>query len=118
MAKKTNNKGGETDNDKLLASLAHRGINSISSKEPTIPELVAEGDLLLKEDASGKPKLAAPIPKSKDYYRQARIQLFSKMDSKKVAMLQRMEKEKDINNGIYQNFVDEVIKLGDAISNN
>lgn len=116
MAKRTN-KGGDTDKDKLFASQAHRGIKPTDSADLTLDQLLAEGEKLLSEEAV-KPKAADPLPKSKDYYRQARMQILAKMDAKKAAMLQRMEKEKDTNNGIYQNFVDEIIKVGDAISNN
>lgn len=115
MPKKINKDDNQSLN-KLFASLAHRGIKLTDKLGLTIDEMIAEGDKLLSENNSGSN--TEPIPKTKDYYRQARLQLFQNMDAKKISMLQKMEKEKDTNNGIYQNFVDEVIKLGDKISNN
>ena len=105
--------------DKLNANLAHRGIHKHTTKQLTIPELIAEGTKLLEEEAasSKQNKPIEPLPKSKDYYRQARMKLVKDMDPKKVAMLQKMEKDHDTNNAMYQNFVDEIIKLGDKISN-
>ncbi len=99
-----------------------RGIQPITGSAPSIDQLIAEGNLLLEADSKQSPQQpssttkTSPPPKSKDYYRQARLQLFKGMDPKKVNMLQRMEKEHDVNNDIYQCFVDEVIKLGDKIS--
>lgn len=118
MAKKNQNKDNTSDMDKLNASLAFRGAKP-GEPELTIDQLIAEGEILLAKDAKVKEKKAIePLPKSKDYYRQARMKLFKDMDPKKVHMLQKMEKEHDTINDIYQNFVDEVIKLGDKISDN
>lgn len=125
MAKKKSN-NTNSDNTKLLASLAHRGIKSIDSQEITIDQLIAEGDLLLEEEAKSKPivpakeiptKQKTPISNKSNYYLQARLQLFGEMDPKKVAMIKKMELAKDTNNDVYQCFVDNVVSLGDKLSN-
>ncbi len=117
MAKKNTNNKNMDNLYKLNASPTVRGVKP---NEPvlTIDQLIAEGDLILAQESKEKNKKSVePLPKSKDYYRQARLQLLKGMDFKKIRMLQTMEKEHDTNNNIYQNFVDEIIKLGDKISN-
>lgn len=92
-----------------------------TTKEPTIPELIAEGDKLLAEQPIApktivpeKPK-AAPKKKSvpnnsANPYQVAREQILAAMEKDKRDQILEMEKKGDTNNKAYHTFVQLIIK--------
>lgn len=98
-----------------------------TSRIPTIAEMIAEGEKLLREDAKVKAVtgLAAPTKKKTDLppsnqnpYVQARHQVLSKYPEWRRNEVAEMEKTGNLNNQFYDAFIKEVSVLGDKLSNN
>lgn len=97
-----------------------------TSRIPTIAEMIAEGEKLLREDAKVKAVtgLAAPTKKKTDLpptnhnpYVQARHQVLSKYPEWRRNEVAEMEKTGNLNNQFYDAFIKEVSVLGDKLSN-
>jgi putative SOS response-associated peptidase YedK len=98
-----------------------------TSRIPTIAEMIAEGEKLLREDAKVKAVtgLVAPTKKKTDLpptnqnpYVQARHQILSKYPEWRRKEVAEMEKTGNLNNQFYDAFIKEVSVLGDKLSNN
>ena len=100
-------------------------------KDQSINDLIAEGNKLLKKDipkeSAKEPTKEIPIvlPKSLDTntgetstnpYIKARIQVLKTLKPWRRSEIETMEREKNIDNKFYQEFVDMVITLGDKLS--
>lgn len=91
-------------------------------RQPTISELVAEGERLLKEEALqfksqviSKEKLETKIETlSSNPYVKARIEILNKMTPFHRREIEVMEKEGNINNRFYEEFCHNVRLLADS----
>lgn len=120
-------KGEELTNyEKYLANIKHRGISIIPDHEETITELIAEGDRLLAEEAaaskpdpsdSAVPTPTKKIAESSNPYLRARMTILAEMDSEKRKLIERLEKEGKTDSYQYTDFVSQIQKLGDSLTN-
>ena len=117
-------KGEELSNyEKYLANIKHRGYErlSIPDHEETIDELIAEGNRLLEQEAQKAIKTQAavptPTPSSDNPYLRARKKILSEMTEEKRKLIERLEKEGKTDSYQYEDFVAQVCKLGDSMSN-
>ena len=94
--------------------------------QPTIAEMIAEGEKLLREDAKVKAitGLAAPTkkkidrpPTNQNPYVQARHQVLSKYPQWRRNEIAEMEKTGNLDNKFYADFVKDVSIEGDRLSN-
>jgi hypothetical protein len=89
--------------------------------EPSIAQLVAEGNLLLEEETktavvTKKKSVPVEIGPKVNPYQSARLIVLKKMDAWNRNEILRMEKENDINNRIYDEFVTQQRIEGDNLS--
>lgn len=119
MAKSSN----LTNYEKYLNNVKLRGYANLTipDHEETIEELLIEGDRLLRQEGSKKsPPVATvkPQPKvsSTNPYFQARQKILSEMDSEKRKLIERLEKEGNTDSYQYQDFIEQIRKLGDQLS--
>lgn len=119
MAKSSN----LTNYEKYLNNVKLRGYANlpIPDHEETIEELLIEGDRLIRKEESQKssPTITVnPPPKasSNNPYFQARQKILSEMDSEKRKLIERLEKEGNTDSYQYQDFVEQIRKLGDQLS--
>lgn len=117
-------KGEELTNyEKYLANVKHRGYERlpIPDHEETIDELIAEGNRLLEQEAQKAAKAQAavppPTPSSDNPYLRARKKILSEMTEEKRKLIERLEKEGKTDSYQYEDFVAQVRKLGDSMSN-
>lgn len=118
-------KGEELTNyEKYLANIKHRGYDHlpIPDHEESIDELIAEGDRLLEQEAQKKTTTTPKAPtlptkaSSNNPYLQARLKILSAMDPEKRQFIERLEKEGKKDTRQYQEFIQEIQKLGDKLS--
>lgn len=110
---------------RYLHNLKHRGFDvnplPIPPNEPSLDELIAEGDRLLEEEAKAnlqkKKTKSSSKSKSKNPYHQAREKILSDMDPEKRKHILRLEKENKKDSYQYEDFLKEIQKLGDQLSN-
>lgn len=111
-----------TNYEKYLANVKIRGYSNlpIPDHEESIAELIAEGDRLLEQESKKKiaPKASTPLTKtsSNNPYFQARLKILSAMDPEKRQLIERLEKEGKKDTRQYQEFIQEIQKLGDKLS--
>ncbi len=114
-----------TNYQRYLNNVNQRGYTNLPIPDhiETIAELIAEGDRLLKQEAKAKaPKAARRSTKPKEVetsnnpYRQARLTILSEMDSEKRNLIERLEKEGKTDSPQYKDFVTQIQKLGDKLS--
>lgn len=114
-----------TNYQRYLNNVNQRGYTNLPIPDhiETIAELIEEGDQLLKQEAKAKaPKTAKRSAKPKEVetsnnpYRQARLTILSEMDSEKRNLIERLEKEGKTDSYQYKDFVSQIQKLGDKLS--
>lgn len=87
-----------------------------SEKEPTLEDLIKEGNKLVAADERKKKRAAKKIPPASPMaqkYKRAFAELYSKCNEWKQGRLKEAMKEKDFNDAILHNFVKEVIQLAE-----
>ena len=96
-------------------------------KKPTIADLVAEGNELLKKDdlnniikklTTKSKKSDTEVLNTKNPYVKARNQILSDIDSMKRTRLLKMEETNNIDNKEYNEFIRMIRILGDKFSEN
>lgn len=107
--------------EELNKLLIRAGFSPERSKTlPTIAELVAEGDALLAKEANTKPTSSCPKQVTKttsnNPYIIARETVLNGFEEWKRNEILTMEKEKNINNRWYNDFIKEVISVGDSLT--
>lgn len=114
-------KGEELTNyERYLANVKIRGYSNlpIPDHEESIAELIAEGDRILEREAK-KNTTKASTPSTKppvnNPYFQARLKILAAMDPEKRELIERLEKEGKKESRQYQEFIQEVQKLGDKL---
>lgn len=110
-----------TNYEKYLNNLKHRGITNPPDHEESIDELVAEGNRLLEQESQTKSTTQSKvspinIPSDNPYLR-ARKKILSEMTEEKRKLIDRFEKEGNTDSYQYKDFVAQVRKLGDSMSN-
>lgn len=116
-------KGEELTNyEKYLANVKHRGYSHlpIPDHEESIDELIAEGNRLLEQEAQKAAKSQAAVPpevSSDNPYLRARKKILSEMNEEKRKLIERLEKEGKTDSYQYEDFVAQVRKLGDSMTN-
>jgi hypothetical protein len=100
--------------DKLLSRL---NLNPNESPQ-SLDDAIAEGIKLLKNESNPKPqkKRASKKKVKSNPYVQAREEILSKLPEWKQHEIIRMEKDNDINNKYYSDFVHSVAVYGDSLS--
>ncbi len=110
-------KGEELTNyEKYLDNVKRRGYEHlpIPDHEETIDELIAEGNRLLEQDAKTTP----PTTTSSDNpYLLARKKILSEMTEEKRKLIERLEREGKTDSYQYEDFVKQIYKLGDSMTN-
>lgn len=117
MAKSSNDL---TNYKRYLNNLKHRGINSPPDHEESLNEIIAEGNRLLEQEAqttSTKSKVSPPNTPSDNPYLRARKKILSEMTEERRKLIDRLEKEGKTDSYQYKDFVAQVHKLGDIMSN-
>lgn len=117
-------KGEELTNySKYLANVKHRGYEHlpIPDHDESIEELIAEGNRLLEQEAQKKstsqPSVPPTTPSSDNPYLRARKKILSDMTEEKRKLIERLEKEGKTDSYQYQDFIVQVSKLGDSMTN-
>lgn len=113
-----------TNYEKYLANIKRRGYSNlpIPDHEETIDELIAEGNRLLEQEAQKKattpkaPTLPTKVSSNNPYLR-ARKKILSEMTEEKRRLIERLEKEGKTDSYQYEDFVAQICKLGDSMSN-
>jgi hypothetical protein len=120
MAKSSNDL---TNYKKYLNNIKQRGYENlpIPKRQETVDELIAEGNRLLEEDAKHQSsqktsKITKPTTSSGNPYFQARQKILSDMDPGKRKIIEQMETEGNTDSRQYQEFVEQIHKLGDKLS--
>jgi hypothetical protein len=115
------------NNDKYWESVKLRGYDKLPQPThvETIEELAAEGERLLQ--AEGKLPTPTPSNDSKrlqdtlaaatdNPYVRARVKILNDLPKERRERIEQMEKAKNTDNLIYDQFVKMVVKLGDQLS--
>lgn len=114
-------KGEELTNyEKYLANVKHRGYEHlpIPDHEETIDELIAEGNRLLEQEAKKTPSQAPPPTTTSDNpYLLARKKILSEMTEEKRKLIERLEREGKTDSYQYEDFIQQIRKLGDSMTN-
>lgn len=117
-------KGEELTNyEKYLANVKHRGYEHIPTPdhEESIDELIAEGNRLLEQEAQKKsttqPVTPPTTPSTDNPYLRARKKILFEMPEEKRKLIERLEKEGKTDSYQYTDFVAQVRKLGDSMTN-
>lgn len=88
---------------------------------PSFSELIKEGEKLLAEDKKESPKKSSKKetlpPTSTNPYLQARHNVLAKYPQWRREEVARLEKEGDINNRHYDDFIRDVAAEGDRLTN-
>ena len=109
-----------TNYQRYLNNLKSRGYENLQlpDHQETIDELIAEGNRLLEEDEK-KNKISPRVKKSaspsSNPYVRARNQILSEMDPEKRKLIERLEKEGNKNCAQYNDFIEQIRKLGDKL---
>lgn len=106
---------------RYLANVKHRGYANlpIPDHEESIDELIAEGERLLEKEAQMKSSPRAEVtskPSPSNPYLLARKKLLEEMDSEKQKLIERLEREGKTDSYQYQDFVKQIMTLGDKLS--
>lgn len=83
----------------------------------TLPNTYKNRVAEYKKSQESSVENSAPSACPQNPYRKAREMIFSKLSAWRKEEILKMEKNKDVNNRFYSDFVNEVIQLGDSLTN-
>jgi len=89
---------------------------NLPPKQPTISDLVAEGNRLLAEETKEKPAPIEVPASTENPYIQARNMVLKKLPEWKRHEIENMEKSGNLDNDYYRDFVHQVAVKGDQLS--